>query len=48
MEKFKFVLTLSVEVEAFDLDDAGTIINDYFGKGEIDGIVTVKKCQVSS
>jgi|APGre2960657404_1045060.scaffolds.fasta_scaffold03601_10 hypothetical protein len=46
MEKFKFSLELVVEIEAFDLDDAGTVISDYFGKGDLDGIVTIKKCVI--
>lgn len=46
MEKFKFILNLLVEVEAFDEEDAHTILSDYFGKGKLDDVVEIKKCSV--
>jgi hypothetical protein len=43
MKKFRFCVELEVEIEAFDIDDAQILISDYFGKGELDDVVNIKK-----
>ena len=38
MNKYRFILAVEVEVEAFDEADAKDIINDNFGPGEDCGV----------
>lgn len=42
MNKYKYVLALEVEVEAFDIFDADEIIQDNFGEGDATGAHIVK------
>ncbi|HET8687101.1 MAG TPA: hypothetical protein VFM18_10630 [Methanosarcina sp.] len=41
MEKYRFRLTVDVEVEAFDNDDAQSVITDFFGEGPMDDILQI-------
>lgn len=43
-KKYTYVVTLHVEVEAFDESDAWEAIQDNFGVGEATGL-TVKTCE---
>lgn len=43
MDKFKYTVRLTVEVEAFDESDAWDAIQEAFGIGET-GAVTVSEC----
>lgn len=45
MEKYRYVLTLNVEVEAFNEDDAWEAIQDTFGVGVSESGVTVTECE---
>lgn len=38
MNKYRFILAVEVEVEAFDENDAKDIIHDNFGPGEDCGV----------
>jgi hypothetical protein len=38
MNKYKFILAIEVEVEAFDEHDARDIVDDTFGPGEDCGV----------
>jgi hypothetical protein len=44
MNRFKYEVTLHVEVEAFDESDAWDIILDNFGVGNANGVV-VETCE---
>lgn len=44
MDRFKYTVRLTVEVEAFDDSDAWDAIQDAFGVGNT-GAVTVTECQ---
>lgn len=44
MNRFKFEVTLTVEVEAFDESDAWDAILDNFGVGEASGL-TIQTCE---
>ena len=44
MDKFKYTVKLTVEVEAFDEGDAWDALQDAFGVGET-GAVTVTNCE---
>ena len=47
MDKFRFEVTLSVAVDAFDGDDAQIIIQDYLGVGEMDSALTITRIRVA-
>lgn len=42
MNTYKFVLSVEVEVEAYDEHDAEDIVNDTFGPGEDCGVEVTK------
>ncbi len=41
MDKYRYVVTLTVEVEAFSDDDAWEAINDTFGPGQTESGIEV-------
>ena len=43
MEKFPFTVQLEVEVEAFDEDDAKSIVKDTLDPGEMGSFIFIKK-----
>lgn len=45
METFTYRLTLTVDVEAFNEDDAWEAIQDTFGAGTSESGVTVTECE---
>lgn len=47
MEKFTFVVSVKVEVTAFDEDDAQTVVRDYFGPGPMDDALNVIKMTIT-
>jgi len=47
MEKFVFVVSVKVEVTAFDEDDARTVVKDYFGPGPMDDALNVVKMTIN-
>lgn len=47
MDKYKFVVTLGVEVEAFDESDAKTVIGDYLNPGPLDDIIVIKTIKIN-
>jgi hypothetical protein len=48
MNKFKYQVALSVEVEAFDEDDAFDALQDAFGIGDNGSGITVVECEWDS
>ena len=45
MNKLKYIVTLTVEVEAFDDEDAWDALQDSFGVGENSPGITVSECE---
>ena len=45
MDKFKYEIKLTVEVEAFDEEDALTAVQDVIGEGPMDSSVNVISCE---
>ena len=46
MEKFSFKLEVEVEVEAFDEDDAQSLIKDNLGPGAYGSFIDIKKLKI--
>jgi hypothetical protein len=46
MDKYKFVVTLTVEVEAFDESDAKIVVGDYLNPGPLDDIIVIKTTNI--
>lgn len=46
MEKYSFNVQIEVEVEAFDEDDAKSIIKDNFDPGQLGSFISIKKLQI--
>jgi len=42
MDKFTYEVTLKVEVEAFDADDAKTLLDDYLAPGLLGDFIDIK------
>lgn len=42
MDTFKYEVTLKVEVEAFDADDAKTLLDDYLAPGPLGDFIDIK------
>lgn len=46
MDTYKFVVQLEVAVEAFDQDDAQTVIGDYLNPGPLDDMISITKTTI--
>jgi hypothetical protein len=48
MDRYRLRVTLDVEVEAFDRDDAEIVIADYLGPGPMDSVIQIVKTTVTN
>jgi hypothetical protein len=46
MDKYRFKVELTIEVEAFDPTDAAIIIGDYLGPGPMDDIIQILNMKI--
>jgi hypothetical protein len=46
MDTYKFAVVLEVAVEAFDEDDAKTVIGDYLNPGPLDDMISITKTTI--
>jgi hypothetical protein len=46
MDTYKFAVVLEVAVEAFDEDDARTVIGDYLNPGPLDDMISITKTTI--
>ena len=46
MDEYDFVVTVKVRVQAFDPDDAKSVILDFLGPGPLDDIIEIVELKV--